>query len=56
MGIWFTLTCLIINESRSIIENFIEMGIYVPEFLKKGLEVYDKIINNTINNLDKNNK
>ena len=50
---WFTLTCLIINESRSIIENFIEMGIYVPGFLKKGLEVYDKIINNAINNLDK---
>ena len=49
---WFTLTCLIINESRSIIENFIEMGIYVPEFLKKGLEIYDKVINNTINNLD----
>lgn len=49
---WFTLTCLIINESRSIIENFIEMGIYVPEFLKKGLEIYDNIINNKINNLE----
>lgn len=52
---WFTLTCLIINESRSIIENFIEMGIYVPEFLKKGLEIYANIINNTINNLNKKN-
>lgn len=53
---WFTLTCLIINESRSIIENFIEMKIYVPEFLKKGLEIYDNIINNAINNLNKSSK
>ncbi len=49
---WFTLACLIINESRSIIENLIEIGINVPEFLKKGLEQYQKIIDNTINNLD----
>lgn len=32
---WFTLACLIINESRSIIENLIEIGIDVPVFLKK---------------------
>jgi len=37
---WFTLTCLIINESRSIIENLIEIGINVPNFLKNGLEIY----------------
>jgi len=37
---WFILSCLIINESRSIIENLIEIGIEVPDFLKKGLEVY----------------
>lgn len=35
---WFTLACLTINESRSIIENLIEIGIDVPDFLKKGLE------------------
>lgn len=29
---WFTLACLIINESRSIIENLLEIGINVPEF------------------------
>lgn len=29
---WFTLACLIINESRSIIENLIEIDIYVPIF------------------------
>lgn len=51
---WFTLACLIINESRSIIENLIELDIYVPNFLKKGLEVYENIINSTIDKL--NNK
>ena len=51
---WFTLACLIINESRSIIENLIEIGIDVPIFLKKGLETYENIINSTIEKL--NNK
>lgn len=52
---WFTLTCLIINEARSIIENLVEIGIEVPEFLKKGLEVYNELINKNIDNLiDKN--
>lgn len=45
---WFTLACLIINESRSIIENLIEIGINVPEFLKKGLEEYQKRIDSKI--------
>lgn len=49
---WFTLACLIINESRSIIENLIEIGINVPEFLKKGLEEYQKILDKTINNIE----
>ena len=51
---WFTLACLIINESRSIIENLIELDIYVPTFLKRGLEVYENIINSTIDKI--NNK
>lgn len=51
---WFTLTCLIINESRSIIENLIEIGINVPTFLKKGLESYENIINDTIEKLNNN--
>lgn len=46
---WFTLTCLIINETRSIIENLIQIGIYVPDFFKKGLTVYENLINNKIN-------
>lgn len=51
---WFTLACLIINESRSIIENLLEIGIDVPVFLKKGLETYENIMNSTIEKL--NNK
>lgn len=59
---WFTLTCLTINESRSIIENLIEIGIDVPNFLKKGLENYhskiEKTVENAINNQqdNRNNK
>ena len=45
---WFTVTCLIINESRSIIENLIEIGIEVPSFLKKGLEKYQDKIEKTL--------
>lgn len=45
---WFTLACLIINEARSIIENLVEIGIKVPEFFKKGLEEYQKIIDSKI--------
>lgn len=40
---WFTLGCLIINEIRSILENIKEIGIEVPNFLVKGLEIVEKI-------------
>ncbi len=53
---WFTLACLIINETRSIIENLIEIGIKVPEFLKIGLEQYQQIIDSAINKLNDKNK
>lgn len=42
---WFVLASLIVNELRSIIENFVEMGFDVPRILTKGLEVADKAIN-----------
>ncbi len=48
---WFTVVCLIINESRSIIENLIEIGIKVPSFLKKGLKVYNDIVEKTFDSL-----
>lgn len=49
---WFTLACLIINESRSIIENLIEIGIKVPEILTKGLEVYYSLLEKKSNNFE----
>jgi toxin secretion/phage lysis holin len=42
---WFTLASLIINELRSIIENFVEAGDNVPVVLTKGLEVAEQAIN-----------
>ena len=42
---WFTLASLIINELRSIIENFVEAGDNVPSVLTKGLEVAENAIN-----------
>ena len=40
---WCTLACLIINEIRSILENLKEIGVNVPNFLVRGLEVVQKI-------------
>ncbi len=44
---WFVLASLLVNELRSIIENFVEAGFNVPVILQKGLEVADKAINDT---------
>ena len=41
---WFTLGCLIINEFRSVLENLSEVGVKLPNFLIKGLEVIQNII------------
>lgn len=42
---WFVLASLLINEIRSILENFVEAGFNVPNILIKGLEVADKVVN-----------
>lgn len=42
---WFVLASLIVNEARSIVENFVEAGYKVPAILISGLEVADKLIN-----------
>lgn len=42
---WFVLASLLVNELRSICENFVEAGFNVPKILTKGLEVADKAIN-----------
>lgn len=45
---WFVLATLIINELRSILENFVEAGYTVPALLVKGLEVANKAIDGTL--------
>lgn len=42
---WFVLASLLINEIRSILENFVEAELNVPVVLIKGLEVADKLVN-----------
>lgn len=42
---WFVLASLIVNETRSILENLVECGYTIPKFLVKGLEIADKMIN-----------
>ena len=42
---WFTIASLMVNEARSILENLVECGCNVPNFLIKGLAVTDKLIN-----------
>ena len=42
---WFVLASLIVNELRSIVENFVEAGFDVPKVLTQGLEVANKVIN-----------
>lgn len=44
---WFTLANLLINEIRSILENLVACGYRVPEILKRGLEITEKVINET---------
>ena len=47
---WFVLASLIINEIRSILENFVEAGYNVPGILISGLKVADKIVNSDNDN------
>lgn len=46
---WFTLATYMINEIRSIFENLVQMGVNVPNWLIKGLEVASSTIENKIN-------
>ena len=42
---WFVLASLLVNEIRSICENFVEAGMNVPQVIVQDLEVADKAIN-----------
>lgn len=41
---WFTLASYLINETRSILENLVEMNVKVPGFLVSGLEISQKLL------------
>ena len=41
---WFVLASLMVNELRSILENFVQAGYHPPEFLTRGLAVASEII------------
>lgn len=42
---WFTLSSLIVNEVRSILENLVACGYRVPIVLMQGLKLTEKLIN-----------
>lgn len=46
---YFTLATYLVNEIRSILENFVEMGVNVPRFLVIGLKVASKKIEDVTN-------
>ena len=41
---WFTLATYLINETRSILENLVEMNVKIPHFLVSGLEITQKLL------------
>lgn len=51
---WYTLATMLINEVRSILENLVECGCSVPEFLIRGLAVTEKILQAKIEISEKN--
>ena len=48
---WFTLACLLVNEVRSVLENLVLLGVKVPAFLTKGLNVAQDLVDKTIDKL-----
>ncbi len=50
---WFTLAALLVNEVRSILENLVECGYRVPDFLIRGLAITEKLIHAGIDIQDK---
>ncbi len=48
---WFTLACMIVNEVRSILENLMDLDVYVPHFLTKGLKVTSDLIDKAVDKL-----
>lgn len=50
---WLTLSLLIINEARSIVENLIESNVKVPKWLSNSLEVYQNSVESIVKKKNK---
>ncbi len=44
---WFVLANYLVNEIRSFLENLHKLGIPIPQFLVKGLEIASNLIDNS---------
>lgn len=44
---WFVLGSYLVNELRSILENLVKLGVNVPSFMVKGLQITSDLIENT---------
>ena len=53
---WFTFATFIINEIRSILENLVILGVDVPVFLTKGLEVAAAAVQSKTENITEDKK
>lgn len=51
---WFTLASLLVNEARSILENLVECGYEIPDFLVRGLAITEKLIHAEVDLPDDN--
>ena len=43
---WFVLGSYLVNEIRSILENLVKLGVNVPSFMVKGLQITSDLIEN----------
>lgn len=41
---WLTLAMYLVNEIRSVLENLVEVGVEVPDFMVKGLDITKKLM------------
>ena len=51
---WFTLATFMINEIRSVLENLVEIGVEVPDWLIRGLDVAHRRLTERTGGDDKN--
>lgn len=53
---WFVLASYLVNEIRSVLENVVELGVDVPDFLIKGLEIANNAIDRALDEKSNDDK